>query len=100
MEGYDGILLLLQFVTDDLLYYRISDVPIAHCIEGVQRLQPVLSRVILTLSAFQSSKDTLLLLWIPNIIVGIIVFIEGIIYLTKSDENFERTYAIGKKQMF
>ena len=41
-----------------------------------------------------------LLLCIPNIIVGIIVFIEGIIYLTKSDEDFERTYVIGKKQMF
>lgn len=43
---------------------------------------------------------TWLLLWIPNIIVGIIVFIEGIIYLTKSDEDFEQTYVIGKKQMF
>ena len=59
MEGYDGILLLSQFVTDDLLYYRIPDVPIVHCIEGTQRLQHVLPRVLLTLSAFQSPKDTL-----------------------------------------
>ena len=59
MEGYDGILLFSQFVTDDLLYYRIPDVPIVHCIKGAQRLQHVLPRVLLTLSAFQSPKDTL-----------------------------------------
>ena len=59
MEGYDGILLLSQFVTDDLLYYRIPDVPIVHCIDGAQRLQHVLSRTLLTLSMFQSPKDTL-----------------------------------------
>ena len=41
-----------------------------------------------------------LLLWTPHIIVAVIVFIEGIIYLTKSEEDFERTYVIGKKQMF
>ena len=43
---------------------------------------------------------TWMLLWIPNFAVGIIVFIEGIIYLTKTDEEFEQTYVIGKKQMF
>lgn len=43
---------------------------------------------------------TWLLAFIPNIVIGIIVFIEGIIYLTKSDEEFEQTYVIGKKQMF
>ena len=59
MDGYDGILLLSQFVTDDLLYYRIPDVPIVHCIEGTQRLQHVLPRTLLTLSMFQSPKDTL-----------------------------------------
>ena len=59
MEGYDGILLLSQFVTDDLLYYRIPDVPIVHCIDGTQRLQHVLPRTLLTLSMFQSPKDTL-----------------------------------------
>lgn len=58
-DGYDGILLLSQFLTDDLSYYRIPDVPIVHCIEGDQRLQHVLLRTILTLCAFQSSKDTL-----------------------------------------
>ena len=59
MDGYDGILLLSQFLTDDLLYYQIPDVPIVHCIEGVQQLQHVLLKVLLTLSAFQRSKDTL-----------------------------------------
>ena len=59
MDGYDGILLLSQFLTDDLSYYRIPDVPIVHCIEGDQKLQHVLLRTLLTLCAFQSSKDTL-----------------------------------------
>ena len=59
MDGYDGILLLSQFLTDDLPYYRIPDVPIVHSIEGDQKLQHVLLRTLLTLCAFQSSKDTL-----------------------------------------
>lgn len=59
MDGYDGILLLSQFLTDDLPYYRIPDVPIVHCIEGDRKLQHVLLRTLLTLCAFQSSKDTL-----------------------------------------
>ena len=59
MDGYDGILLLSQFLTDDLPYYRIPDVPIVHCIEGDRGLQHVLLRTILTLCAFLSSKDTL-----------------------------------------
>lgn len=36
------------------------------------------------------------ILWIP----GIIGLIEGIIYLTKSDEEFYRTYQLGKKPWF
>ena len=59
MDGYDGILLLSQFLTDDLLYYQVPDVPIVHCIEGAQKLQHVLLKVLLTLSVFQSPKDTL-----------------------------------------
>lgn len=59
MDGYDGILLLSQFLTDDLSYYRIPNVPIVHSIEGDQKLQHVLLRTLLTLCAFQSSKDTL-----------------------------------------
>ena len=41
-----------------------------------------------------------LLLFIPNIAISIIVIIEGIIYLTKSDEEFEQTYVTGSKPMF
>ncbi|WP_198513423.1 TM2 domain-containing protein [Confluentibacter lentus] len=33
-------------------------------------------------------------------IAGIIPFIEGIIYLTKSDEEFYRTYQVGRKPWF
>lgn len=36
------------------------------------------------------------ILWIP----GIIGLIEGIIYLTKSDEEFYNTYQVGKKPWF
>ncbi|MEH6537009.1 MAG: hypothetical protein V7719_11480 [Psychroserpens sp.] len=38
----------------------------------------------------------LLLIWIP----GVIGLIEGIIYLTKSDEEFYNTYQVGKKPWF
>lgn len=59
MDNYDGILLLSQFLTDDLLYYRVPDVPVVHCIEGVQQLRHALPKILLTLSAFQRSIDTL-----------------------------------------
>ena len=59
MDGYDGILLLSQFLTPDLLYYRVPNVPIVHCIDGIQGLQHILLRTLLTLCAFQGTKDTL-----------------------------------------
>ena len=31
---------------------------------------------------------------------GIIGFVEGIIYLTKSDDDFYQTYQVGKKEWF
>lgn len=40
------------------------------------------------------------LLFIPNIALGVMALVEGIIYLTKSDEEFEQTYLIQKKQWF
>lgn len=43
---------------------------------------------------------TIFLLGLPNFALGIIALIEGIIYLTKSDEDFERTYVIGRKEWF
>lgn len=59
MDGYDGILLLSQFLTDDLLYYQVPDVPVVHCIDGSQQLRHILLKTLLTLQAFQGSKDTL-----------------------------------------
>ena len=59
MDGYDGILLLSQFLTDDLLYYRTPGVPIAHCIEDDQRLQGSTLETLLNVCAFQDVKDTL-----------------------------------------
>lgn len=59
LDGYEGILLLSQFLTDDLLYYRVPDVPVVYCIDGVQQLQHVLPKTLLTLCAFQRPKDTL-----------------------------------------
>ena len=59
MDGYDGILLLSQFLTDDLLYYQIPDVPIIHCIEDVQKLQGSTLETLLNICAFQNTSDTL-----------------------------------------
>jgi TM2 domain-containing membrane protein YozV len=41
-----------------------------------------------------------LLLFIPNMILGVIAVIEGILYLTKTDEEFEQTYVVEKKKWF
>lgn len=43
---------------------------------------------------------TWILLFIPNIALGVIALVEGIIYLTKSDEDFEQTYVAQKKKWF
>jgi TM2 domain-containing membrane protein YozV len=42
----------------------------------------------------------LILCGIPSSIMGIIGIVEGIIYLTKSDEEFVATYINGKKEWF
>ncbi len=41
-----------------------------------------------------------ILLGLPSLIIGIIAFVEFIIYLTKSDEEFERIYVQDKKAWF
>lgn len=41
-----------------------------------------------------------ILLGIPSLIICLIAFIEFIIYLTKSDEDFEQTYVNGSKPWF
>jgi TM2 domain-containing membrane protein YozV len=43
---------------------------------------------------------TWVMLLLPNIVLGVIALIEGIIYLTKSDEEFEQLYVVQKKQWF
>ena len=40
------------------------------------------------------------ILILPLFIVGVTALIEGIIYLTKSDEEFHETYVVGKKAWF
>jgi hypothetical protein len=50
----------------------------------------------------------MLLVWIfgglffglPSLTVAMIALIEGIIYLTRTDEDFYQTYEIGKKSWF
>lgn len=41
-----------------------------------------------------------ILLGVPSMIIGVIAFIEFIIYLTKSDEEFEQTYVESSKPWF
>lgn len=41
-----------------------------------------------------------ILVGLPSVIIGIIAFIEFIIYISKSDEEFEQTYVINKKVWF
>jgi TM2 domain-containing membrane protein YozV len=43
---------------------------------------------------------TLLTCWFAGIIFGIIGLVEGIIYLTKSDEDFIQTYVVNKRGWF
>lgn len=43
---------------------------------------------------------TWLFLFIPNLVLCVIAFVEGIIYLTKTDEEFEQTYVVQKRQWF
>ena len=38
--------------------------------------------------------------WLVATVIGIVGFIEGILYLTKSDEEFHRRYVIEKKRWF
>lgn len=41
-----------------------------------------------------------ILMGIPSLIIGVIAFVEFIIYLMKSDEEFEQTYIVGHKGWF
>lgn len=113
MDGYDGILLLSQFTTDDLSYYRIRDVPIVHCIDGDQRVQHILLRTLLTLCAFQNSKDTLVVkaswmkTWLAELggfpVENVRVIPDGIDIVEPIDDKVlakQHTAAIFEKSMF
>ena len=41
-----------------------------------------------------------ILLGLPSIAIGIIAFIEFIIYITKSDDDFEQAYVTGQRPWF
>ena len=41
-----------------------------------------------------------ILLGIPSLIICVIAFIEFVLYLVKSDDEFEQTYVLGKKGWF
>ncbi|MBQ0760183.1 MAG: TM2 domain-containing membrane protein YozV [Zhongshania sp.] len=41
-----------------------------------------------------------ILLGLPSIAIGIIAFIEFILYITKSDDDFDQTYVIGQRPWF
>ncbi|MBV6752580.1 TM2 domain-containing protein [Pseudomonas chlororaphis] len=41
-----------------------------------------------------------LLLGIPSIVISIVAFVEFIIYLIKSEDDFEQTYVVGKRGWF
>jgi len=43
---------------------------------------------------------TWILLGLPNIALGVIAITEGVIYLTKTDEEFHQLYVVDKKQWF
>jgi len=43
---------------------------------------------------------TWILLFIPNIIMGVIAVVEGIIYLTTSDQDFYNRYEVQKRKWF
>lgn len=63
---------------------------------GYQKEGFILLGVSIAAYALSCLAVGLLFIWIP----GLIGLIEGIIYLTKSDEEFYNTYQVGKKPWF
>lgn len=49
---------------------------------------------------FANILGLIFLCGIPSIVIAVIAIIEGITYLTKSDEEFSQTYIIGRKGWF
>ena len=63
---------------------------------GYQKEGFILLGVSIAAYALSCLAIGLLFIWIP----GVIGLIEGVIYLTKSDEEFYNTYQVGKKPWF
>ena len=63
---------------------------------GYQKEGFILLGVSIAAYALSCLAVGLLFIWIP----GLVGLIEGIIYLTKSDEEFYQTYQVGKKPWF
>ena len=40
------------------------------------------------------------ILFFPPIVLGVVALVEGIVYLTKSDEEFENTYVLNQRKLF
>ena len=59
MDEYTGILLLSEFLSDDLSFYQMPDVPIVHYMENSQGFRSGMVETFLTLNAFQGLNDTL-----------------------------------------
>ena len=58
---------------------------------------------------YQNEGIIMLVIWlvgliffcgIPSMVISVIGIIEGVMYLTKSDEEFTQTYIMGKKPWF
>ena len=58
---------------------------------------------------YQNEGIIMLVIWlvgliffcgIPSMVISVIGIVEGIMYLTKSDEEFAQTYIMGKKPWF
>jgi TM2 domain-containing membrane protein YozV len=61
---------------------------------------PAVILLVVNLLSFVGGFFTCGVLWIFTVGVGVISLIEGITYLTKSDEEFYRRYAIEKREWF
>ena len=56
--------------------------------------------LVVTLASFPAGLLTCGMAWLVTPIIPLIGLIEGIVYLTKSDEEFVRTYVDGRKEWF
>ena len=70
---------------------------------GLLPLFPVFMVLIVMGDIFPQAMLLFIIITLPlfgTLAISIIAIIEGIIYLTKSDEDFDQTYVIGQRQWF